>query len=168
MVKNSIVGLGDRHYGLAVYIGNRPAMPEYQTLCAFKALQEGDIAHIVEATGNHWRKIFNIYAKLVFLLDGSEQPTWQAFRDHALLRHGCGHALIFSALNNLPPAGDTISIISGKSHAQTLGVFDSAVAVGDDFYIEPSRKIIITPYFDYRQLSNRKLDMLISIIKRDM
>ncbi|UZE95997.1 DUF6942 family protein [Alkalimarinus alittae] len=165
---NHIVGLGDRHYRLAVCIGNRPPMPEYQGLHTLKPLQSGDITHIVESTGNHWRKIFNIYAKLMFLIAQRGQPTWQAYRDHVLLQQGCGHTLIFSPLNTLPAASDTILIVSGKSYAQTLGVLDTSVDVGDGFYLNTAKKIIIAPYFDYRQLSNRKLDMLISIINSEL
>lgn len=160
--------MGDQHYRVAVCIGNRPAMPEYQTLNTLTALEHGDIAHIVEATGNHWRKIFNIFAKLMFQLDKHTEPTWQDYRDRVLLQQGSGHALIFSSFELLPPSDENLVIVAGKSYAQALGIFESAKPLGDGFYIDTSANVIVTPYFDYRQLSNRKLDMLISLIKGDL
>lgn len=167
-MKKQAVGLGDRCYHIAVCIANRPDMPEYQWLSDIEPLQNGEVARIVEATGNHWRKILNIYAKLMFLLDAKEQSTWQTYRDRWLLQSGSGHALIFST--TLPPSAENgvVYIVSGKQHAQTLGVLDSAIDLCEGFYLEPAKNLVITPYFDYRQLSNRKLDMLISIINNDM
>lgn len=167
-MNRELVGFGDYHYRLVVCIGNRPNMPKYQNLNTLTALACGDIAHIVEATGNHWRKILNIFAKLMFQLDNSAEPTWQDYRDRILLQQGCGHALLFSSFESLPPTDETLVIIAGKSYAQSLGVFESLRPLGEGFYIDPSAKIIVTPYFDYRQLSNRKLDMLISFIKGDV
>ena len=166
-MRQRLAGLGDQNYRVAVCIGNCPMMPEYQTLTALTALEKGNIAHITEITGNHWRKVFNIFAKLMFQLDESAELTWQDYRDLTLLQKGCGHALIFSSLETLPSLGQTLTIIAGKTHAQALGVFESVSPLGEGFYIDASAKIIVTPYFDYRQLSNRKLDMLISLIKGD-
>lgn len=165
---DNITGLGDHNYRLAVCIGNRPDLPEYQQLTGLKGLKSGDISHIVDRTGNHWRKIFNIFAKLMFQLDGLQVATWQAYRDQQLLQKGCGHALIFSPIDYLTLSSDAICIVSGKSYAEQLGLLERAAPLGEGFYIDAARKIIITPYFDYRQLSNRKLDMLISIIQRDL
>ena len=160
------VGFGSCDYRLAVCIGNRPLLPEYQTLGLIKPLERGEIAHIVDKTGNHWRKIFNLYAKLMFQLDSSTETSWQNYRDNVLLQKGSGHTLIFSDPKCLLGSGETAFIISGKSYAQGLGIFDATVSIGDGFYIDVLRKTIVTPYFDYRQLSNRKLDMLTSIMTR--
>ncbi|WP_250656318.1 DUF6942 family protein [Alkalimarinus coralli] len=165
---NNITGLGDHHYRLAVCIGNRPDLPEYQQLTGLKALKPGDISYIVDRTGNHWRKIFNIFAKLMFQLDDGPVATWQAYRDQQLLQKGCGHTLIFPPIDHLPCSVNTACIVSGKSYAEQFGLLERAAPLGEGFYIDISRKTIVTPYFDYRQLSNRKLDMLISIIQRDL
>lgn len=143
-------------------------MPYYQNLNEFAPLKPDEIAHIVEHTGNHWRKVFNIFAKLMFQLDKSSEPTWQAYRDRALLQQGSGHALVFSSFESLPLSDDSVVIIAGKSYAEELGVLESVSPIGEGFYIHPSAKVIVTPYFDYRQLSNRKLDMLISLITSDL
>ncbi len=162
-MKINPIGLGDSDYRIAVCIGNRPMLPEYQTLGQLMPLVPGEVGNIVERTGNHWRKIMNIYAKLMFQLDGGGEPSWQHYRDNRLLQQGCGHALLFSSpqpqLNS-----NAIVIVTGKAYAQSLGLLDSATAVDDGFYIASSHNLIVTPYFDYRQLSNRKLDMLTSLI----
>ncbi len=167
MIDASCVGLGCKDYRLAVYIGNRPILPEFQSLEHLKPLALGEVAFIVDSTGNHWRKIFNIYAKLMYQLEVNDEASWQNYRDNCLLQQGCGHALIFSNIPSVFPISpfSAIRIISGKSYAQTLGVLDETHCIEDGFYIDIPRKIIVTPYFDYRQLSNRKLDMLISIIQ---
>ncbi len=163
-----MVGVGDRHYRVAVCIGNCPDMPEFQTLDSLKPLEYGDIQRIVDATGNHWRKIFNIFAKLMYQLDKHTETTWQDYRDCILLQQGCGHALIFSSFESLPPSDGAFLIVAGKSYAKELGVFESVKLLGEGIYIDTSANVIVTPYFDYRQLSNRKLDMLISLIKGDL
>ena len=62
------IGLGVQEAALQVYIANRPPLPEYEMLSKLQPMQPGDIARIAAETGNHWRKIFNVYAKLVFAL----------------------------------------------------------------------------------------------------
>ncbi|WP_411266875.1 DUF6942 family protein [Colwellia sp. C1TZA3] len=47
---------------------NCPPLPYYQNLTSVKALVADEIAHITDETGNHWRKTFNVYAKLLFEL----------------------------------------------------------------------------------------------------
>jgi len=173
------VGIGSPHSALAVYIGNRPPLPEFESLEILIPLYEGCVANIVEQTGNHWRKIFNVYAKLGFALsqrndqglalsDGG-QTSWQGYRDQMLLRDKSGLSLLFSqpdfSISELTIAKQ-VHIISGKKHADTLNVaaLPDLMEVGEDFVVSRACKVIVTPYFDYRQLSNKKLDKLVEIV----
>ena len=157
---NKPIGIGDINAPLNVYIANRPPLPEFAALTDTQALLPGELAAIVAQTGNHWRKIFNIYAKLAFAL----QPvagcvSWQQYRDSYLLQQGVGQALLFSA----PPENlnGAVHIVSGRSYAGTLALprlqwLDRDFAAG--------QQLIVCPYFDYRQLSNIKLERLVELV----
>ncbi|PCJ44445.1 MAG: hypothetical protein COA99_06845, partial [Moraxellaceae bacterium] len=90
-----MIGIGDRHCQLAVYIANRPPLDEYQDRETIIPTVDGELARIGRETGNHWRKIINIYAKLGFLLDSQSFATWQNYRDSHLLTEGSAQALLF-------------------------------------------------------------------------
>lgn len=156
------IGLGTQSAKYRIYIGNRPPLPEYQALDQLRPVLPGEISNIVDQTGNHWRKIFNLFAKLMFELNPEGHSTWQAFRDNRLLQSGADHALFFSQPDFGQP--DTIHIITGKSHALALG-FEQLSELKQDFAVDKSRKLIVAPYFDYRQLSNQKLAELVGIVR---
>ena len=156
-------GLGAANYRLAVYIANRPPLAEYQALNRMRVLQTGEIDFIVSQTGNHWRKIFNLYAKLVFALEPRQFSCWQEYRDNYLLGPAAEHALLFSP----PRLGDEqkIHIITGKTYAAQLGLDVGLQQVDSDFARDRSHRLIVAPYFDYRQLSNAKLSRLVNLIQ---
>lgn len=167
-----MVGLGAEGQ-LQVYCGNRPPMPPYEELADLMPLQAGEIAAIAQHTGNHWRKIFNVYSKLVFewlhgqggLPDGIE--SWQNYRDRILLQAHSGEALLFDA-----PVLDTnptdIHLIMGKQYAAQLGFHENQqpgmYRLDADFAIWPAKRLIVCPYFDYRQLSNIKISQLVALM----
>ena len=168
------IGLGCRKFNIAVYLANTPAMPEYNHLNNVHALANGDIAHIGMTCGNGWRKVFNVYSKLLYELDPicfSYQllaPTWQAYRDGFLLHKDSGTALLFS-----PPllnqCNECIHIISGKTYAKELinngCILTSLIWLDEHFAIDSVNRVIVCPYFDYRQLSNIKIERLAKLIK---
>jgi len=180
------VGLGQLvpNGGIRVFIANRPPLPIYESLNQLEPMMTGDISLIGQETGNHWRKIFNVYAKLLhgLLISREALPSdissWQQFRDHHLLQGSSQTALLFSApaLSNVdkPPSKPNIktniNIIMGKNYAAQLGyerVEGSELIVLDrDFAICPRRNVIVCPYFDYRQLSNIKILKLIDLINQ--
>lgn len=105
------IGLGDisdhDHLTICIYIANRPPLPFYQDISNVHAIQDGEIAEIGKLTGNHWRKIFNVYAKLIYEFIGKAKhnlpnhpglsvyfeqinhcSTWQEYRDTYLLKNG--------------------------------------------------------------------------------
>jgi len=163
-----MIGIGDTHYKLAIYIGNRPPLSKYQTRTSLLPANTGELTMIGQETGNHWRKIINIYAKLAYMLNTQALPNWQAYRDNFLLTEGSEQALLFNTSMISSPT-NALNLICGKAHAIALCNTNqieknSLNWIDQDFAINPALRLIVTPYFDYRQLSNAKLDKLVDII----
>ncbi len=178
-----LIGLGDGHAALNVYIANRPHLEEYQYMETIRPMYAGEIKMIADQTGNHWRKVFNVYAKLMFALgvhlkqfDTSRFSCWQDYRDQLLLQSGSNTALLFSKPKlNTPESDDNaVHIVMGKGYFSELGFepddiegmcWESVGGHGNDFAVWPDKKLIMCPYFDYRQLSNIKIDKLVECVK---
>ncbi len=166
-------GLGDNRAGIAVYLANRPPMAEYAGLSGVQPLHSGEIALINQSCGNGWRKVFNVYAKLLFALDcrqysfQQQASSWQAYRDTQLLQAGSGTALLFSA-PSLSVHTKAIQIIAGRSHAKALinaGLPAQLHWLNNEFAVDTHHRVVVCPYFDYRQLNNEKLIYLAQLIK---
>lgn len=162
----SITGLGSKSCSLAVCLANRPPLDEYQTLRGMRAMGPGEIAHIATATGNHWRKIFNVYAKLAFKLDSEGYGSWQALRDQSLLQPGSPYGLLFTAppVASIPSDSKCIYIVAGKQYAQSLGLAEAAVWIDQHFAVNHHQRYILSPYFDYRALSDARIDRLVALM----
>ena len=168
------IGFGDSDFSFAVYIANKPNMLEYQNLSTVLPLVAGEISAINQSCGNGWRKVFNVYAKLLYALDkeyfdfSKQAPKWQNYRDKYLLQAQRKTALLFSA-PQLEPSKDIAHIICGKGHAKTLisnGKLNAnLVWLDDEFAIDSQNKLIVCPYFDYRQLSNIKIERLANLLR---
>jgi hypothetical protein len=170
------VGLGRADAELAVYLANRPALARYQNLSQVEALQAGEHRFISEATGNHWRKIFNVFAKLMYALDGAQQQAhidcWQHYRDKVLLQSHSNEILLFSRPDFSLPS--RLHLVAGKQWASALGLIapspDHDLAsynleqLDECFYVHRDLALVIAPYFDYRQLSNIRLERLVLIL----
>jgi len=157
-----VIGLGDAEARLLVYAPHRPPLEPYLSLDRLQPLASDELAALVSATGNHWRKIFNLYAKLLHRLDPQE-ASWQDCRDQRLLQAGCGCALLFS----VPPRLSTPAwhLVMGKAYAGSCGLDQlDDLRTGHGLHWSPSRRLILTPYFDYRALSNARLDDLYRLI----
>jgi len=167
------IGFGDNNFNFAVYIANKPNMHEYQHLNNVIALTSGEISAINESCGNGWRKVFNVYAKLLYALDekyfnfSSYEATWQSYRDKHLLQSQSNTALLFSG-PQLGSNNETLHIICGKGHAKALieggELVNNLVWLDDEFAIDKQNKLIVCPYFDYRQLSNIKIERLADLL----
>ncbi len=167
------IGLGCPNFTFAVYIANKPPMFEYNELNKVQPLIPDEIQSIGQACGNGWRKVFNVYAKLLFALDNTYFPyslqaqRWQEYRDHYLLQSKTNTALLFTA-PHLDANSNVIHIICGKSHAKyllTTGALSAQLLWLDhDFAIDKVNNVIVCPYFDYRQLSNIKIERLAILI----
>lgn len=168
------VGLGDPLAQFKVYIGNRPNFAEHLELSSVLPMQLSEIHAIGQHCGNGWRKVFNVYAKLVFalgsdcLLPISGIQSWQKYRDGTLLQAESNTSLMFSKpelVENQKTKDDIIHIIMGKTYAKSFDFADSLVWLDDEFAVQPQSNLIVCPYFDYRQLSNIKIIRLVDMIK---
>ncbi|WP_108126275.1 DUF6942 family protein [Saccharospirillum mangrovi] len=156
------IGLGDANAILSVYAPHRPPQAPYDGLDQMHPFAAGELAQLVTATGNHWRKIFNLYAKLLHRLSPRE-PSWQDCREQRLLQAGSGTALLFSPPHSTP--SESWRLVMGKAYAESCGLHllaDLQPLNGFDW--SPSQRLILTPYFDYRALSNARLDNLYRLI----
>ena len=170
---NARAGIGDINADFLVYIANRPPIAPFESLQEVLCAQPGMLEDIARQCGNGWRKVFNVYAKLLFALGRDEytsgHDSWQSFRERSLLQKQSNSALLFSKPDfHLPLTRDkvTIQIIMGKHYALSLGLPEDLIWLDNEFAISTVRKIIVCPYFDYRQLSNIKIIRLVELIKQ--
>lgn len=159
-------GLGVENYSLAFCINNRPNLDDYASFVGMRALQAGELHYIVSRTSNHWRKLFNVYAKFLFELGRGDAVaprclSWQAYRDNALLQNQGGDGLLFS-----PPQLNKhqIHLVAGKTYGLSLPWASRASCADTDFYLLPAMRTVICPYLDYRQLSNHKITRLVQLV----
>jgi hypothetical protein len=154
------LGLGSQTSTINFYIANRPPVDDYPAMDELRGLAVGELTHIVKHTSNHWRKAFNVYAKLLFdwyQLQGRKNlpETWQAYRDLELFQSHSQEALLFSApvfeKNN-----ETIHIVAGKTYASRLDL-PPLIWLDAHFAINKEHRLIVAPYPDYRQLSNERI-----------
>lgn len=134
---NLPAGLGNDNAKIIFYIRNRPPLATYQNLNSVKPLIPGEISHICQETGNHWRKIFNVYAKLLFELSANKFSSWQQLRDEQLLQAQSQHCLLFSAPNltpNLTPSctTNTAPYRHKTSNPQTAHTADFTTAMPEE------------------------------------
>ncbi len=177
----STLGFGDANANFRVYIAAPPPMPAYQQLSCITPLHAGDIHQIYLDCGNGWRKIFNVYAKLLFALPVAhfdfqhKAASWQQFRDSVLLQEDSNTALCFAAPKlavgaavkpdlgsdlRLALANQCVHVIAGRTLAKQLisqGLPAELCWLTPEFAVDPRHKILVTPFFDYRQLNNEKI-----------
>ena len=171
------IGLGCTDFTMAVYIANKPNMLEYQQLTCISPLTSNEIQAINQACGNGWRKVFNVYAKLLYALDkksfdySAKVATWQDYRDKYLLQRQSKTALLFSIpqLSLNTENNEVVHIICGKGHAKELinksKRVTNLVWLDDEFAIDSENRLIVCPYFDYRQLSNIKIERVAGLLQ---
>lgn len=152
--------------------GNADNLPPYTPL------QEGQIKMLSELGGNGWRKVFNVYAKLMFALPENSvfyphgYATWQEYRDRLLLQAESTTALHFGHADPLhlaqtqqsDPEKPVMHIIAGRTHAHNLGLSGTCIWMNNEFARHPALPVLICPYFDYRQLSNEKINTLVKLM----
>lgn len=161
------IGLGSTNSSINFYIANRPPIDDYPAMNELRGLAAGELAHIVKHTSNHWRKAFNVYAKLLFdwysLNQRKDMPaSWQTYRDTELFQRHSQEALLFTP-PQLERNNSTIHIIAGKTYAASLSL-PPLVWLDAYFVINKEQRLIVAPYPDYRQLSNERIARLIEIM----
>ena len=132
--------LGAQGSGVVLYIENHPVRPKNM-----QGNESLSVPVLIDLNGNHWRKIFTIFAKLM-----SPDDNWKEYRDSDLITEKeaicfTGHLL----------ASAQVHIVSGKSCWERMG-FDM-----DEFMpLDPQQRlwvkgdVLCSPYFDYRQFPN--------------
>lgn len=166
---DTLTGLGDPQASFCVCAPNRPPYEPLLSAEGVVSLQPGDIAAVAAATGNHWRKIFNVFAKLMAEpgMPGNRLNadwSWQTLRDQWLLQAGSGTALLFTA--PVACGYEQVRLYMGRQYAREQGFFESAGArwLNNDFAIN-DQGWIVCPYFDYRQLSDARIRALAELIR---
>jgi len=167
------VGFGDFNARFRVYLpqpphwwpGATPNAVAEQQLSTIQPLTAGDIHAIYLHCGNGWRKIFNVYAKLIATLPSAvfnqrdPEHSWQQYRDSQLLQADSDTALCFSA-PLLPAPTGCLQLIAGRTHAKHLlaqGMPADFYWLNHEFAVDPAQQLLVTPFFDYRQLNNEKI-----------
>lgn len=172
MQVSNVAGFGNPNGAIHVYIQNRPQFFVPGAEEGVVGVNGEIIQQINTSCGNGWRKVFNVYAKWVFdlyqqlpahqtLLARQDCVTWQQYRERELLTYSGDTALLFSPLATQAP----VNIVMGRTYAKSLGLTDAAQWIQHDFGVIERQQIIITPYFDYRQLTNEKITFLTSLVK---
>lgn len=109
--------------------------------------QHPDAAELMAANSNHWRKIVNLLAKVA----SPVAEDWRCFRDTSLFQKT---ALCFApALSGR----EGWHWIGGKDNLQRFaGLKHNAcpLAGAPGVSVDTERRLLLTPYPDYRQLSN--------------
>ncbi|WP_448551449.1 DUF6942 family protein [Thalassotalea montiporae] len=164
------VGLGSLDAPIYFYIENIPPLPFYQNLDEMFGMQGEDIYQVGQQTGNHWRKVFNVFAKLEFERNPNDFMTWQQLRDTNLLHCNGQQCLLFNGSESYQPTSanhlERIHIVIGKTYADKLGVAAHCQWLNEFFAINTNTRTIVCPYFDYRQLSNIKISQLVRLIQQ--
>lgn len=175
-----LIGLGNKDFWIAFYVESRPPIEPYYSLTQMQTLNKGQIKEIGDKCGNGWRKVFNVYAKLLFALPNEvwdyrqQADSWQQYRDIKLCQKESAEALLFSAPKlHFNQGGElnseqAIHIIAGRTYAKKLlkqGLLQANfVWLNEQFAVDLTQRLIISPYLDYRQLSNKKIETLVTII----
>ena len=99
-MSEQLIGLGEQAFSVAVYVAKAPPMPYFETLKSVEPVINEQINTINQHCGNGWRKVFNVYAKVLFSLPSEhysfakQAPTWQQYRDEYLLQKNSKTALL--------------------------------------------------------------------------
>ncbi|WP_372766735.1 hypothetical protein [Pseudoalteromonas sp.] len=164
----SEVGFGCNHYRIAFYVEKMPLFSRFALPKTLIELPTGAIKEIGTSCGNGWRKQFNVFAKFIYALHPSvfdvrnQAASWQQYRDNYLLQSGSQTALLFSPPNITKTP--IIHIIAGRSYAKKLlsdGLLETELTwLNQEFAFNNEHNLLVSPFLDYRQLSDIKIDFL--------
>lgn len=157
-----------------LYIANRPPLPQYSDVASLEKLQEGEVSFIIEQTGNHWRKIFSLLAKISYPINGGDLEQiarWQDYRDQVLCTQNGFERIVFgchhfdeAALMEVSEA-DEIHLISGFTHGEQCRLPLHMSPLGPDEKLWVHKNLILGPYLDYRQFPNALVERLLDYLK---
>ncbi|WP_078083791.1 DUF6942 family protein [Microbulbifer mangrovi] len=131
--------LGPIQPALTLYLPHRPAGLD-------ELVATPDAGRLMENNSNHWRKIVTLLAKIA-----SPQEEWRSFRDGELFESA---ALCFSPrLRNVRGW----HWIGGKENLHRFSIegLNAKPLIGaPEVALDVEKRLLLTPYPDYRQLSN--------------
>jgi len=157
-----VTGFGKESAKVILYIDKRPELGFCKDLSDLECLQASQL-DLIKATGNHWRKILNIFAKIAFAMNAQKCETWQAYRDDKLLTKQGDEALIFQ--NSLVDS-EAIHLICGKSFFHEFDLEENEFRALDEAgEISFKGRVYRVPYLDYRQFPNSLIEMLVESMK---
>lgn len=137
--------LGTTDPRLTIYIPHLPAGME-------QLIEHTSVTALLACNSNHWRKIITLGAKVA-----APDPEWQQFRDLHFFKQV---ALVFSPTLENSPGWHWIG---GKDNQSRFGLNSEECLQpthASDLFIDPVRRLLLTPYPDYRQLSNLKVGLI--------
>lgn len=171
MEQTKIDGFGSQSPKIILHIANRPPLDVYAGDIN-RPLQLNEAADIIAQTGNHWRKVFSILAKISFALFDTQCTSWQQYRDTKLLTQDGFEFVSFSPVQasqawKTEGQLSSVSILCGFQYAETQLQLNTLVSHQQFAKLQWSEPLqcLVTPYFDWRQLNNVMLEVVISIIK---
>lgn len=156
---------------ITVYTANRPPVQPFEQPNGVVPLADADIAYIAQMTGNHWRKVFNVYAKLMHCAFPF-YDAWQTYREHCLLQVRSGTRLLFGSrdMSELSQWDEGLHLIMGKQHAEDCGLqFENThdfIPLSTRIFQHREWPLWVCPYFDYRQLSNEQIEILANAMRQ--
>jgi hypothetical protein len=115
-----------------------------------------------------------VYAAALPVLGAKAFNSWQEYRDSKLLQAGSGTSLYFhppqtddtGVINMKQRKAPTIHILMGRTYAKSLNLGPQLKWLNEEFAVDDEHRIIVSPYFDYRQLSNIKIMRLVGLIEK--
>ena len=137
--------LGTDTPSLVLYLPHRPQGLD-------QLVNTPDAKLLMENNSNHWRKIVTLLAKVA-----SPDEDWRRFRDSDLFQHTTlcfGEALVDRT---------TWHWIGGKDNLQRFnldGLNAQPLPDARDIAIDRKKRILLTPYPDYRQISNTRVSQI--------
>jgi len=149
-----------RQNRLILYIDKAPPFEGFEE---FKTFSRSDLTQVMES-GNHWRKIINIFAKLAFGLNSKDCGSWQEYRDRYLLRDG-DEIILVNHQTLIEDSG--IHLICGKNQFESMDLEEAAFqSLDTEGKVRVCENVIQTPYFDYRQFPNKLIDELVQYLHK--
>ncbi len=165
-------GLGDSDPLFVAHIENIPPLSPFDSSGGILPLCEGDINAFGLECGNGWRKVFNVYAKVIFALNEpglapNRYSRWQDYRDQKLLQQDSATQLLFHGPSKVKlEESSSIHVVMGKGFSKKQWFASRLQWLDANFAVLPGFALIVCPYFDYRQLTNQHIVRLVEIVKQ--
>ena len=110
---------------------------------------------LIEANGNHWRKILTIMAKITVA-----DTDWKTYRNAHLLKQDESIWINSHQLNPNASVHIVCGQLSAHNLALNLELFTPISPTTNYVSKHASQAIYLCPYLDYRQFPNQQIDLL--------